>query len=117
MVTSGLSFVLLGAADVDRSAAFYRDRLGLTLTARFEDFAFLDSGTVTLALSGELARRGDTVREGVELVFGVESVTKTYEALKGAVAFVNEPRQVNGTNWAVNFNDLDGHALSLYGPR
>jgi len=29
----------------------------------------------------------------------------------------NEPRVVNGENWAVNFRDPDGHQCSFYGPR
>jgi hypothetical protein len=90
----------------------------LTLSGRFEEFAFLDTGTITLALSGELARREDSGgREPVELVFAVESVTGAHGLLKDRVAFVNEPRQVNDANWAVNFSDTDGHALSFYGPR
>ncbi|HYL26879.1 MAG TPA: VOC family protein [Candidatus Nitrosotalea sp.] len=118
MQTKGLAYVMLGAADVDRSAAFYRERLGLTLSARFEDFAFLDAGTVTLALSGELARReGVEGREPLELVFSVESVTAAYDALKTTVSFDNEPRPVNDQNWAVNFSDPDGHSLSFYGPQ
>ena len=117
-MTKDLSFVMLGAANVDRAVEFYRDRLGLTLTGRFEGFAFLDTGTVSLALSGELAQReGAPRREPVELVFSVDSVTRAYEALKDRIEFVNEPRAVNEQNWAVNFNDLDGHALSLYGPQ
>jgi catechol 2,3-dioxygenase-like lactoylglutathione lyase family enzyme len=117
MQAKGLSFVMLGAADVDRSVGFYRDDLGLRVQSRFEGFAFFEAGAVTLALSEELAGRAPASPEGVELVFAVDSVTETYGALKGTIAFVNEPRAVNGDNWAVNFNDPDGHALSFYGPR
>lgn len=116
MVTSGLSFVMLGAADVDRAAEFYTQRLGLDLQMRFDEFAFVKAGSVTIALSEELARRDTSAREGVELVFSVPSVKATYESLKDRIAFVNEPRVVNAENWAVNFTDPDGHSLSFYGP-
>jgi catechol 2,3-dioxygenase-like lactoylglutathione lyase family enzyme len=113
-----LSYVMLGAADVERSVEFYRDVLGLKLKARFEDFAFLDTGATTLALSGQLWRhQAVSEREALELVFSVDSVGAAYESLKPRVTFVNEPRQVNEDNWAVNFIDPDGHALSLYGSR
>jgi len=117
-VINGLAYVMLGATDVDRSVEFYRDILGLDLTGRLEDFAFLDTGATTLALSGELSRRQTaTQRDRIEIVFSVESVAAAYDALKARITFANKPRQVNEKNWAVNFNDPDGHALSLYGPR
>jgi catechol 2,3-dioxygenase-like lactoylglutathione lyase family enzyme len=110
-----LAFVMLGSSDVERSATFYRDVLGLEPGPRFEDFAFFNTGAVTLALSGELGRRSGE-HESCEFVFGVSSVREAYERAKErGVAFVNEPRPVNAQNWAVNFNDPDGHLLSFYG--
>lgn len=111
-----LLFVMLGAADLGQPVRFYSETLGLQTSARFEDFAFFNTGAVTLALSGELARGGETANEQCEFVFGVESVTAKYEDLKArGVAFLNEPRQINAENWAVNFRDPGGHLLSLYG--
>ena len=108
-VLNGLAYVMLDAADVDRALHFYRDVLGLALKARFEDFAFLETGATTLAFRGGVTP--------VEFVFGVDSVTAAYQKLSPRIAFVNEPRQVNEQDWAVNFNDPDGHTLSLYGSR
>jgi predicted enzyme related to lactoylglutathione lyase len=111
-----LQFVMLGAADLEQSVRFYSETLGLQATARFEEFAFFNTGAVTIALSGELARRGEAAGEQCEFVFGVESVTAEYERLKaGGVVFINAPRPVNAENWAVNFRDPGGHLLSLYG--
>jgi hypothetical protein len=31
------------------------------------------------------------------------------------VRFTHEPRNVTGTRWAANFDDLDGHHLSIFG--
>ncbi|MGA9418282.1 MAG: VOC family protein [Candidatus Cybelea sp.] len=110
-----LSFVMRAVRDVDRAATFYRDLLGLTMTARFEEFAFFDTGEATLALTSEFGGGGGS--RGNECVFAVSSVEKVYAALKGRIEFLNEPRLVNDLNWAVNFRDPDGHLLSLYGPQ
>lgn len=110
-----LSFVMRAVRDVDRAATFYRDLLGLTMTTRFEEFAFFDTGEATLALTSELG--GGAEPRGDECVFAVSSVEKVYAALKGRIEFLNEPRLVNDLNWAVNFRDPDGHLLSLYGPQ
>jgi predicted enzyme related to lactoylglutathione lyase len=114
---SRVGTILLGVKDVGRAMAFYRDTLGLPLTAHFETFAFFNAGGVTLALSEGLARAVPQIGEAVEVVFAVESVRDAYEALKAkGVAFHMEPRVVAGPNWAANFDDLDGHHLSVFGP-
>ena len=116
MEIRGLKFVMLASADVERSVAFYRDRLNLSLSARFDDFAFFDCGGVTLALSGELAKGKPEHGTSSELVLGVDSVTAAFEELRASgIEFLNEPRAVNGRDWAVNFTDPDGHLLSFYG--
>ncbi len=115
MLDGKLSFVMLGSNDVDRGVAFYRDVLGLGLSARFENFAFLDAGATTLGLTGQLAPAAADCRSH-ECVFGVPSVSETYATLKDRIAFLNEPRPVNAGNWAVNFQDPDGHLCSFYGP-
>lgn len=111
-MVKGLSFVMLGAADVNREAAFYRDRLGLTEVTTFENFAFLDAGGTTLVVTGELP-------EGAaEFVFGVDSVVEAYQHFKDSgLTFTNEPRPVAADKWAVNFRDPAGRSLSFYGAR
>ena len=114
---SRVGTILLGVKEVGRSMAFYRDTLGLPLTAHFETFAFFNAGGVTLALSEGLARAIPQVAGATEVVFAVEGVREAYEALRAkGVAFRIEPRQVAGPNWAANFEDPDGHHLSVFGP-
>jgi len=109
--------ILLGVKDVGRSLAFYRDTLGLPLTAHFETFAFFNGGGVALALSEGLARAVPQTAGATEIVFAVEGVREAYEALRArGVSFTKEPRQVAGPNWAANFEDPDGHHLSVFGP-
>ncbi len=51
-----LSMIMFGVSELDRSVAFYQDRLGIKVRQRIPGFAFLDSGAVTLVLSEDLAR-------------------------------------------------------------
>jgi catechol 2,3-dioxygenase-like lactoylglutathione lyase family enzyme len=111
-----LAFVMLAVRDVDSAATFYRDALGLPMTARFEDFAFFDTGEAKLALTSELAS-GNNDSQGHECVFAVPSIKEAYAALRDQIEFLNEPHPVDDRNWAVNFRDPDGHLLSLYGPQ
>jgi len=110
--------VMLGVRELNRALNFYRDTLGLTLKAQFPGFAFFDGGNVTLVLSEPLARAKSPVAGATEIVFSVPDVGQAYEALvaKG-VQFRGEPRNVAGSDWAANFDDPDGHTLSIFGPR
>ena len=116
MQIDGLRYVLLGCSDVDRSLAFYRDKIGLEPSARFGDFAFLKTGETQLALSSELGPPAEDGAARAEFVFGAKSVTEAYESLsRRGVQFTNAPHPVNNDNWVVNFRDPDGHLLSIYG--
>jgi catechol 2,3-dioxygenase-like lactoylglutathione lyase family enzyme len=113
-----LHSVMLGVDDVDLSVAFYTQKLGLTLQARFSDFALLDAGGAMLTLSGQLRRaRPAGAPVPVEVVLAVASVRAAYDQLRErGVTFLNEPRTIDGTNDGVNFEDPDGHLFSLFGP-
>jgi catechol 2,3-dioxygenase-like lactoylglutathione lyase family enzyme len=114
---SKIGVIMLGVTDIEKSVPFYRDRLGLKLSAQFEGFAFFDAGSVTLALSGGLARATGRGAGATEIVFSVEHIRRAFEALCTAgVEFSGEPRVVSGPNWAANFRDPDGHILSIFGP-
>ena len=112
-----IGIVMLGVQDMAKSVAFYRDRIGLAVKGQMEAFAFLDAGPVTLCLSGPLAQASTHIPGATEIVFPVESVRSAYKALQEkGVTFAIEPRNVAGPNWAANFNDPDGHKLSIFGP-
>lgn len=114
---SKIGVIMLGVADIEKSVPFYRDQLGLKLSAQFEGFAFFDASGVTLALSGGLARATGRGAGATEIVFSVEHIRRAFEALRTAgVEFSGEPRVVSGPNWAANFRDPDGHILSIFGP-
>lgn len=112
-----IGVVMLGVKDLGRAVAFYRDTLGLPLQHENPEFAFLQAGGVTLALSRPLARNSRDLVGATEVVFSVDDVRGAYDALRArGVAFLHEPRNVTGDLWAANFADPDGHRLSLFGP-
>ncbi len=117
MKLTQIGFIMLGVADLNRSVAFYRDKLGISVKQEIPGFAFLDGSGVTLCLSQPLARATGPAAGATEIVFSVEDVRAAYEALRGrGVQFTQEPRNVSGTMWAANFEDPDGHRLSVFGP-
>jgi catechol 2,3-dioxygenase-like lactoylglutathione lyase family enzyme len=110
-----IGVIMLDVTNQARSVTFYRDTLGLALQQQFEAFAFFNGGGVMLVLRETRTLGG--VPGTTEVVFSVEGVREAYAALKGkGVTFVNEPRVVSGPMWGANFNDPDGHRLSLFGP-
>jgi catechol 2,3-dioxygenase-like lactoylglutathione lyase family enzyme len=114
---SQIGLVMLGVADIARGVAFYRDTLGLSLRQEIPGFAFFDGGGVTLCLSQPLAKATGAGAGATEVVFSVEDVQGAYEALRAkGVHFTQEPRNVTGTLWSANFQDPDGHRLSVFGP-
>ena len=108
----------LGVTDLARSVAFYRDQLGLSLRHEIPgEFAFFAAGDMMLLLSIPLTKNSQHMVGATEIVFAVEGVREAYEALRArGVVFTVEPRVVNPPMWSANFNDPDGHRLSLYGP-
>lgn len=112
-----IGVVMLGVKELARAVAFYRDQLGLSVKSEIPGFVFLDGGSVTLCLSEPLARSSDRIAGASEVVFSVEDVRAVYEALRGrGIRFTHEPRNVTGALWAANFEDPDGHRLSVFGP-
>ena len=109
--------IMLGVRDLARSLAFYRDVLGLTVQGTGGGFAFLDGGSITLALSEPLAGASEHLAGAVEVVFAVDDIHVAHSALsERGVSFHQTPRRITDTGWAANFTDPDGHQLSIFGP-
>ena len=112
-----VSMIMMGVRDLEKSVSFYRDRLGIDVRQRIPGFAFLDSGALTIVLSEPLAKNVSPLAGATEVIFSVNDVRASYEALKNqGVEFSQEPRNVSGPMWAANFRDPDGHLLTLFGP-
>lgn len=110
-----LANVILLVSDLERSAEFYRDILGLEERGRVPgEFVFFEAGGTALAL-----RKSDSPRApgDSEFSFEVADVRATYDSLKSKVPFFIAPRAVTGDEardlYAANFRDPDGHHLSI----
>jgi methylmalonyl-CoA/ethylmalonyl-CoA epimerase len=108
-------------SDVARSAAFYRDAVGLRyLFAAGPSLAFLDLGGVRLMLSapeGEFRPGGSTV-----LYLKVADIVATHADMRRrGVAFVDEPHLIAAMPdhdlWMTFFRDPDGHTMALMAER
>lgn len=113
-----VSHVILRVSDMDRSLAFYRDQVGLTVLAQSAEFSFLDAGTIRLALNTVPDVGPDT--SATEIVLEVDDVQTAYDELVSrGVPFEIEPRPVveaeGRSLHAAHFRDPDGHVASITG--
>jgi len=113
----------LNVMDLDRSIIFYRDRLGLKLTRRFEvkennaEIAFLedpDGNAVELThwRDKKQLAEGDNLDH---IAFGVKDMKATIERLRGqGVTIAMEPFTLKGGSHQIAFiKDPDGNWLEL----
>ena len=113
----------LNVVDLDRSIIFYRDRLGLKLTRRFEvkennaEIAFLedpDGNAVELThwRDKKQLAEGDNLDH---IAFGVKDMKATIERLRGqGVTIAMEPFTLKGGSHQIAFiKDPDGNWLEL----
>lgn len=116
-VLSQITAVMLGVRDLKTSLDFYHGKLGLGIKMQEPQIALLDAGPIMLGLSPGHVRLAPQVNGATEVVFQVDSVRSTRQALiDRGVEFMNEPRQVTPTDWTAHFRDPDGHLLSIFGP-
>jgi predicted enzyme related to lactoylglutathione lyase len=114
----GISYIMLGVADVDRAVAFYEGVLERPVQFKMDGFAFVDGGGVTIGLSRDLGKARTPMAGAFEIVFRVENVTASGKtiAAKGAKV-IRELRPINGDDWGVTFEDPDGHYVTVMGPK
>ena len=113
-----VSTIILRTADLDRAVGFWSDQVGLALLGRHEAFAFLDGGSVQVALN-QVDREIEDLSM-TEVVLEVEDVFASHREMRErGVPFEIEPRTVTSdgvrTLLAAHFYDPDGHAGSITG--
>ncbi|HVU31832.1 MAG TPA: VOC family protein [Opitutaceae bacterium] len=110
----GTDFVMYHVSDLARAVEFYRDILGLPLTARSEEhhWAEFDCGNVTLALQAgpHPARAGC----GARIALAVDNIDAAYERLVAMHASVVQPPQDHGVCHAFDVRDPDGNLILLH---
>lgn len=102
--------------DADRSAAFYRDILGMKLLFQMPGMAFFDCNGVRLMLSA--SETGETYSSIV--YFKVPNIQTAYETLREReVAFEGEPHRIarmpDHELWMAFFRDPDRNLMALMG--
>jgi predicted enzyme related to lactoylglutathione lyase len=102
--------------DMDEAVAFYRDVLGLDLTARFgEDWSEFDVGGSRVALHG--SRGMAPPNEGATVVFEVDDLDATMRALQGrGVRFEGEVTEVPESGRFVSLRDPAGNLVQMFEP-
>jgi DNA-binding CsgD family transcriptional regulator/catechol 2,3-dioxygenase-like lactoylglutathione lyase family enzyme len=101
--------------DIEQSAAWYREVLGLPHLYTFGTLAFFDCGGVRLFLSQV---EGSVPADSI-LYFRVEDIQQAHDALRAkGVDFINAPhmvhRHADGTEeWMAFFKDLEERPLAI----
>ena len=115
---SRISILVLGVSSIQKSAAFYREALGMEVNAPSEALAFVSLSGITLMLSAELGKTAEPLAGATEFVFPVESVTRSHAMLRDrGCHFIRPPREVTPGSWAATFTDPDQHKLTVFGSR
>jgi predicted enzyme related to lactoylglutathione lyase len=123
MIVTGVDFVSIPTQDLERSAAFYGDTLGLTRTVyRPENnFAEFDTGTVTISIVDPAKMGiGEFSANKNHLALQVEDTHGARKQLEDrGVSFMGDVFDTGVCHMAF-FTDPDGNALMLhhrYAPR
>ncbi|MFC4727229.1 VOC family protein [Coralloluteibacterium thermophilus] len=111
--------IVFNVADLARSEAFYRDRIGLPLVRQAGDahtngdflLAVLDGGVEVLFFQGETSPGNSPVVVFDLAEGGIDTVV---EALARAGVPIVTPVSEAPGGWTADFADPDGHVLSMY---
>lgn len=112
-----ISYVMIQVTDMDRSVAFYRDKLGLELRFASPEWSEFETGQTTLALhGGAKGERGSNGAPGsASIGFDVTDLDATHAELSArGVAFSLPPsdRAGEGIRLAIA-TDPDGAPISF----
>ena len=101
--------------DVERTKAFYRDKLGLKVNnERPGEVVEFEGGALWF---GKWRGMGAIPTGGITIGLHAASVEATYNQLKQrGVALPNPPAAVRD-EWAVGLKDPDGYAIEIEGPK
>jgi catechol 2,3-dioxygenase-like lactoylglutathione lyase family enzyme len=110
---TGLNHLTLAVGDLQRSVAFYSEMLGFSIRMRGPSSAYLETGTVWLALVLDPEVRRGPLPEYSHVAFSVapgELPLLTTKLTGAGVTSWKEP----GTSDSFYFLDPDGHKLELH---
>lgn len=104
--------IVLYSQDLDKAKAFYGDLLGLPILLEEAHVIHFDAGSVRLAIHRYPTGGSSESREGF-VVFGVESLAKTYEDLRRRGASFLGPPADRPYGRVAYLHDPEGHEIGL----
>jgi lactoylglutathione lyase len=108
-----LTYAIKYVADMDRTIAFYRDKLGLELKFQSPFWTEFATGDTVLALHPASA---ENAAGSTELGFAVDDLGEFYARREQlGVEFTREPKEMHGIHIAA-IRDIDGAQVSVSGP-
>jgi catechol 2,3-dioxygenase-like lactoylglutathione lyase family enzyme len=115
-----IGLFILYCRDAMKSAAFYRDVLGMRVVEATPHWAGLDGGGVHLALHPHPSMPAERGTASPWVVFTVDDVRGVHAALvEKGIRFDCEPREVcsdeSSSGLSADFKDPDGNLLSIFG--
>jgi catechol 2,3-dioxygenase-like lactoylglutathione lyase family enzyme len=112
-IITGLNHLTLAVSDLDRSIAFYGGLLGFSVRMRGLSSAYLEAGTLWLALVADKNVRCGPLPEYSHVAFSV--ALSDLPVLVARLARANVARwQDSDTTESYYFLDPDGHKLELH---
>lgn len=105
--------VHIWVADVERTKAFYRDQIGLTVTSESpgQNVQF-DGGKLWF---GKFKGTGKPQTNGITIGIEAASVEAAYQTLKQRGLDLPHPPEQRPHGWSFHFSDPDGYAIEVEG--
>ncbi|MCH8266748.1 MAG: VOC family protein [Acidobacteria bacterium] len=99
--------------DVNSTKAFYRDKLGLTVTSeRAGEVVEFEGGSLWF---GKARFSGPIQTNGITIGIHADSVAAAYRALQQKGIDIAHPPEQHGERWAIFFEDPDGYKVEVEG--
>lgn len=113
MMIGKLGLIMIVVKDMDRSVAFYRDVLGLTLLFKQNNWSQFDAGNILIGLHPEGEEVKVSPTSGCTFAIYVDDMTKAVSELKRRGGqFGIEPRTEPFGRWAL-LRDPDGYGIQI----
>jgi catechol 2,3-dioxygenase-like lactoylglutathione lyase family enzyme len=114
-----VGYLIVYVNDVEKSAAWYKEKLGIPARHVEKGWGELETAGFTLALHGSEKPVAKLPETAPTVVFSVDDVRGAHAALKAAGVAASELHAVcefdGKVGVSADFADLDGNRLSVYG--